>query len=108
MPQYSTLASEAGDRVISTIKTAQELAVSAVSQVSNTVGGVIPSIPLKPITDLLPHPADLTKTYFDFAEELLKTQKAYALDIIHALEPVTGKVLPNGKSRKTTKKSVEK
>jgi hypothetical protein len=104
MPEYSTLVSGAGDRVISTIKTAQDAAVSAVSQVSGTVGTLIPELPSTPVTASIPSPRTFVETYFDFAEELLKSQKQYALALVKALEPVTGKVLPNAK-KKTVKKT---
>jgi hypothetical protein len=105
MPEYTQLVSDAGDRVISTIRQAQDAAVSAVSQVSGTVGTLIPELPATPVTSNIPAPRYFVETYFDFAEELLKSQKQYALALVKALEPVTAKFLPNAKkktARKTT------
>ena len=105
MREYTKIASDAGDRVISTIKQAQDAAVSAVSTVSGTLGNYIPELPATPVTGNIPNPKAFVETYFDFVEELLKSQKRYALELLKALEPVTSKVLPNAKARRNGKKA---
>jgi hypothetical protein len=105
MPEYTSIATAAGDRVIPTIKQAQEAAVTAVSQVSGAVGNIIPALPSTPVTANIPNPKSFVETYFDFAEELLKTQRQYSLSLLKAVEPVTAKVLPNVKARKSVKKN---
>lgn len=104
MPEYVSIATSAGDRVISTIKQAQGVAVSAVEQVSGTVGNLIPSLPSTPVTASIPNPKPFVEAYWGFAEELLKSQKQYSLQLLKAVEPVTTKVLPGLKVRKTAAK----
>jgi hypothetical protein len=99
MREYTKIASDAGDRVLSTIKQAQKAVVNAVSTASGTLGNYVPEVPNTPVTESIPNPKVFVETYFDFVEELLKSQKRYALDLLKAVEPVTSKVLPNVKPR---------
>lgn len=102
MPEYSTIASTAGDRVLSTIKQAQSAAVTAVSQVSGTVGGLLPTLPATPVR--IPNPKPYVEAYWSFAEDFVKAQKQYSLSLLKAVEPVTSKVLPTTKRKPATKK----
>lgn len=97
---YTAAAEKAADRVISGIKQAQELSVSAVSTVSGLVGGIIPDLPSLPFAAKLPQPEKLVKSYFGVVEDVVKTNKQYALNLIQAVEPITGKIVPSRKARK--------
>ena len=91
----STLVAEkAADRVITGIKQAQDLTVTAISTVTGLVGGFLPSFPPLPLASKLPQPEAVVKTTFSIAEDVLKTNKQYALNIVHALQPLTGKIVP--------------
>jgi hypothetical protein len=97
MPKYTDLATKTGDRVLSLIGDAQGVVVSAVSTVSSAIGSVIPELPALPLAENVPAPRELVDDYFSFAERALKQQKTYAKDLVKALEPVSTKILPNGK-----------
>lgn len=97
---YTAAAEKAADRVLGGIKQAQELTVNAVSAVTGLVGGFIPELPALPLASKLPQPEQLVKTGFGIAEDVLKTNRQYALSLVQAFQPVTGKVLPARKTRK--------
>jgi hypothetical protein len=95
--------STAADRAITRIKQVQDLTLGTVSSVTGIVGGLIPELPALPLADRLPTPEKAVKTGFGIAEDLLKTQKQYALQLAQAFEPITSKVVP-GKPRKAAAK----
>jgi len=97
MAKYTDLATKTGDRVLSLIGDAQGAVVSAVSSVSSLVGSVIPELPQIPGTENVPAPRELVDDYFSFAEKALKQQKTYAKDLAKALEPISTKIITNGK-----------
>ena len=97
MAKYTDLATKAGDRVLTLIGDAQGVVVSAVSSVSQAVGSVIPELPSLPLSENVPAPRELVDDYFSFAEKALKQQKIYAKDLAKAVEPISSKILPNGK-----------
>jgi hypothetical protein len=101
MAELTTLVNKAGDRVISAVKQAQDLTVAAVSTVTETIGNLLPDLPTLPFAEQIPAPKELVKTTFSLADKWLDAQKSYALDLADALAPVTGKVIPNGRSRKS-------
>ncbi len=104
--QDSTLATRAQDQIASVIGKAQGLAVSAVSQVSETIGTILPELPRTPLSERLPDPAEVVTTTFGFAEQLLEMQKAYALELLEAVTPVTGKIVPPA-NRKPARRSTK-
>lgn len=107
MAEYTKLVSGAGERVISRIKQAEDVAVAAVSQVSGSVGKVIPELPSTIVTAKVPNPRVFVEAYFGLLEDLVKTQKSYALNLLKAVEPITGKILPAVKTRRTKKAATQ-
>ncbi len=92
--EASTLAAKAQDQLSAAIKQAQGVAIAAVSQVSETLGTVLPEVPRTPLSERLPDPVEIVTTSFEFAEQMLETQKAYALELLRAMAPLTGKLVP--------------
>lgn len=105
MATYNGLVTRAGDQAISALKQAEDIAVSAVSSVSEVVGSFMPALPPLPFADRLPAPERVVRTTFGFAERLLEAQKSYALNVIEALAPITSKVTPTKKAQKTSSKT---
>lgn len=101
---YTAAAEKAADRVLSGVKQAQDMTVSAVSTVTGLVGGMLPDLPALPFAAKLPQPEKVVKTTFGIAENVLKTNKQYALGLVQAFEPITGKFIP---ARKTTRKAAD-
>lgn len=98
---YTSVAEKAADRVLGGVKQAQELTINAVSTVTGIVGGFLPELPTLPLASKLPQPEQVVKTGFSIAEDVLKTNKQYALQLVQAFQPITSKVVPA--ARKTRK-----
>jgi hypothetical protein len=105
MADYTKIVDRAGDSAVSALKQAEDVVVSALSQASDFVGGMLPEIPELPMSDAIPAPKALVETTFGLIEKLLDAQKEYTLALVNALDPITSKVLPASKPRKTTKKA---
>ncbi|MFN2641657.1 MAG: hypothetical protein ABR548_07185 [Actinomycetota bacterium] len=106
MAKINTTVEKAGDRILSAVGTAQHAYITAVSSVADRVGGFIPELPVLPLAESLPTPQEVVTTTFKLADQALKAQKAYALNFVKALAPITEKVAPNTKSaRKSTVKA---
>lgn len=106
MPEYMELATKAERQVISALKQAQEIALSAVSAVTDTVAPLAENLPSMPFAGSIPAPAAIIKNAFGFADELLKLQKSYALSLAETLQPLTAKVAAeNGTTRRSSTKA---
>lgn len=101
----TAVAEKAADRVISGMKQAQDMTVNAISTVTGLVGGFLPDMPALPFAGKLPQPESVVKTGFSIAEDVLKTNKQYALNLVQAFQPITGKIVPP--ARKSTRKATE-
>ena len=99
MATYTDSMTQLSDRVIDTVRKADELAVKAVSTTSETIGSILPDLSGTFIGQL-PKPEEYVRLYFDFVERLVKTQRTYAMDIVRALHPVTEKIWHEAKVRK--------
>lgn len=95
MTEYTKLADQAGDQVLSTVKRAYAIGVDAVSTASDWAADFIPQLPSTPLADRIPTPRELTKVYFDFVTDLTKLQRDYVGALLDAIEPVTKKVTPS-------------
>ncbi|MFY9588718.1 MAG: hypothetical protein WAT66_14835 [Actinomycetota bacterium] len=98
---YLKMVDEAGDQALSVLSKAQETVVKTVSQASDYVADVLPDLPKNPLAESIPTPRETAGTGFGLAEKFLGHAKDYTLDLLKALEPVTGKVFWN--ARKTKK-----
>lgn len=95
MNEYSKLAEQAGDQVLSTVKRAYGMGVDAVSTASEWAADFIPQVPEVPYADRIPTPRELTKVYFDFVTDFTKLQRDYVSALLDAIEPVTRKATPS-------------
>ena len=97
--------SNAQENLLGAITGAQSAAISAVSTVTETVAGFLPSLPEIPFAKAVPAPAQVIENGFSFVERLVASQKSYALELAKAVSPLTSKVGVNGtaKTTKTTK-----
>ena len=93
----STVTEELQDQFLSTVRKSQEIALDAIKTVVDTVQSVTPKIPSVslPFADKLPKPEDVVASSYDFAEQLLSTQRKFADEVVKA----TAQLLPgNGDS----------
>jgi hypothetical protein len=107
MSAYTKFADQTRDQVLSVMGTASDLAIGAVSTVSEFVGSVVPKLPSLPLVEKLPTPEELVRTSFAFAQDLLAAQKRYAEGLLEAITPITSKVIPNGKPKSSSKTSTK-
>ena len=98
---YLKMVDEAGDQALEVLSKAQETVIKTVSQASDYVADVLPDLPKNPLAEQIATPRETASTGFGLAEKFLGHAKDYTLDLLKALEPVTGKVFWN--ARKTKK-----
>ena len=77
------------DAVIAGVKQGQEVAFSGISLWMDLAGKAftMPELDAIPFVDQLPNPKTLVESSFGFAEELLTTQKDFALKVVDAVTP---------------------
>ena len=95
----STVTEELQDQFLSTVRKGQEITLDAIRTLVDTIQGVTPKIPSVslPFAEKLPKPADVVASSYDFAEQLLTSQRKFADEVVKATAPL----LPgNGESEK--------
>jgi hypothetical protein len=98
---YSQTVNRYADRLIDGVRQVDDMAVSAASAVSKKIGNVLPAeLPGADYIRQMPRPEEWVKTYFDFVERLVKTQRTYSLDLVKAFEPITRRVWKPANVRK--------
>ena len=77
------------DAVIAGVKQTQELAYSGITMWADFAGKAftLPELDSLPFVDQLPNPKTVVESSFGFAEELLSTQKDFALKVVDAVTP---------------------
>jgi hypothetical protein len=75
---------------LSTVRKGQDAVLEAIKTWVETVQSVTPRIPTVqiPLTDKLPKPEDLVANAYDFAEQLLASQRRFAEDVLKATSPL--------------------
>ena len=97
----STVTEELQDQFLSTVRKSQEIALDAIKTVVDTVQSITPKIPSVglPFAEKLPKPQDVVASGYDFAEQLLTSQRKFADEVVKATAPL----LPgNGAAQTTT------
>ena len=77
------------DAFIAGVKQTQELAFSGISAWVDLAGKAftLPELESLPFVDAVPNPKDMIATGFGFAEELLSTQRDFAMKLVDAVSP---------------------
>ena len=77
------------DAFISGVKQSQELAFSGITAWTELAGKAftMPEMESMPFIDAMPNPKDMIESSFSFFEELLATQKDFAIKIVDAVAP---------------------
>ena len=75
---------------LDTIRKSQQAILEALTTWSETVKAITPSLPsfTPPGADKLPKPAELVSNAYDFAEQLLASQRRFAEDVLQATASV--------------------
>ena len=102
MASTSTVTQDLQDQFLSTVRKSQEMTLDALKALVDTVQNITPKIPSVqvPGADKLPKPQDVVASAYDFAEQLLSSQRKFADEVVKA----TAALLPGNGDSKTTSK----
>jgi hypothetical protein len=77
------------EAIVSTMKQGQEIAFSGITAWVDLTGKAfsLPKTDALPFADSLPNPREFVEAGFGFAEELLASQKEFAIKLVDAVAP---------------------
>ena len=79
------------EAILSTTRKSQAVVVEAIQAWTGMVQSITPNLPELnlPFTDKLPQPRHLIASAYDFAEQMLASQRKFAEDVLKAATPLT-------------------
>ena len=98
----NTVTQDMQDQFLSTVRRSQEMALDVIKTMVDTIQNITPKVPAVnvPFADQLPNPQDVVANGYDFAQQLLTSQRKFANEVVKA----TAALLPgNGESKTTSK-----
>jgi len=102
-----TATQELQGEILKTVRKSQEAVVEAITVCADAVQAIKPPLPDVniPFTDKLPQPGELVAGAYDFAEQLLATQRKFAEDVLAVTAPLyTSEHAPTAKKTATAAK----
>ena len=102
----TTTTQELQDEILKTVHKGQEAVVDALQAWADAVQSIKPPLPdvNVPFTDKFPKPTEFVATAYDFAEQLLASQRKFAEDALAAIAPLyTSEQAPAKKAGTTAK-----
>jgi hypothetical protein len=86
----ATATQELQDELLKTVRKSQEFVVDAIQAWADAVQAIKPPMPDLniPFTDKLPQPGEFVTGAYDFAEQLLATQRKFAEDVLAVTAPL--------------------
>jgi hypothetical protein len=90
MNETRTVGKEMQDQILATVRMSQAAVVEALQTWASAVQSITPDLPdvNVPFTDKLPKPTELIASAYDFAEQLLASQRKFAEEVIQATAPI--------------------
>ena len=81
---------ELQDQFLATVRKGQEIALDAIRTMVDTIQTITPKVPSVdlPFADRLPKPHDVVASGYDFAEQLLTSQRKFADEVVKATAPL--------------------
>jgi hypothetical protein len=78
------------EEILNTVRKSQAAVVDAIQTWASAVQSITPELPdvNVPFADKLPRPQDLVAGAYDFAEQLLASQRKFAEDVLQATAPL--------------------
>jgi hypothetical protein len=85
-----TIAQELQDRYVFAVRKSQEITVDVIRTWVAAIQRVSPKVPAVkvPLADKLPKPQDVVARSYDFAEQLLASQRKFADEVLKATAPL--------------------
>ena len=92
MPETRSTGQEIQSEILDMLRKSQEALVDAIKLWADAVQSITSVIatPNLPYSDKLPKPEELVANAYDFAEQLLTSQRKFAEDVIEATKPLLG------------------
>jgi hypothetical protein len=90
MNETRTVGKDVQDEILKTVRMSQAAVVEALRTWAEAVQSITPDLPNVnvPFADKLPRPQELIASAYDFAEQLLASQRKFAEDVLHATAPM--------------------
>jgi len=87
----STPTQDLQNEILNTVRKSQETVIDALKTWVETVQSITPKIPAvdMPFADKLPKPAEVVASAYDFAEQLLASQRKFAEEVLKATSALT-------------------
>ena len=78
------------NEVLNTVRKSQETVIEALKTWVETIQSITPKVPSVdlPFADKLPKPQDVVASGYDFAEQLLTSQRKFADEVVKATAPL--------------------
>jgi hypothetical protein len=105
MTETRTAGQEVQGEILNTVRKSQDAVVDAIKRWAEAVQSMTPSMPMPslPYSDKLPKPEEFVANAYDFAEQLLASQRKFAENVLHATTPMLAtKNGTNGTSARKT------
>jgi hypothetical protein len=92
MPETRSSGQEIQSEIVDMVRKSQEAVVDAIKLWADAVQSITSSIPMLnlPYSDKLPRPEELVASGYDFAEQLLASQRKFAENVLEATKPLLG------------------
>ena len=87
----STPTQDLQNEVLNTVRKSQESVIDAIKTWVEAVQSITPKVPAvdMPFADKLPKPAEVVASAYDFAEQLLASQRKFAEEVLKATSALT-------------------
>jgi hypothetical protein len=87
----STPTQDLQNEVLNTVRKSQESVIDAIKTWVEAVQSITPKVPAvdMPFADKLPKPAEVVASAYDFAEQLLASQRRFAEEVLKATSALT-------------------
>lgn len=91
MTEARTMDRDLQEAILSTTRKSQAAVTEAIQAWTGMVQSIAPNLPelSMPFTGMLPKPHDLIASAYDFAEQMLASQRKFAEDALNAAAPLT-------------------
>jgi hypothetical protein len=102
MATYTGTMRKVGDRIVEFVGQADDMAVKGATSAVERLDKVLPQdLPAASFLRNLPTPEEYVRVYFDFVERLVKTQRAYTMNLAKAFRPISRRIWPESRISKT-------
>jgi hypothetical protein len=90
MTETRTASQEVQGEILNTVRKSQDAVVDAIKHWADAVHSMTPAMPMPslPYSDTLPKPEEFVANAYDFAEQLLASQRKFAESVLHATAPM--------------------